>query len=278
MSRLANCFAALRRSNRAAFIPFVTGGDPDIETSLAILAKLGAAGADIIELGVPFSDPMADGPAVQASSLRALRAGASLRKVLGLVRDFRKRDASTPIVLMGYYNPIHSYGPDRFVEDASASGVDGLIVVDLPMEEDEILQRRTADAGLDLVRLVAPTTDDRRLNAVVAGASGFLYYVSIAGTTGTKSFSEGDVRESLARIRRVSDIPCAVGFGVKTPEQAAIIARIADAAVVGSSIVNRIADAVARGSSKAALVEDVISFSTSLADSVHAARSASVVE
>jgi tryptophan synthase alpha chain len=278
MSRIANCFAALRRENRAAFIPFVTGGDPDLETSLAIVTRLADAGADIIELGVPFSDPMADGPAVQASSVRALRAGTTLPKVLALVRAFRERHAKTPIVLMGYYNPIHAYGPDRFVADAAAAGVDGLIVVDLPMEEDGPLRRKAAGVGIDLVRLIAPTTDDRRLKTLVAGASGFLYYVSIAGITGTKNFDPADVGQALARIRRQTDIPCAVGFGIKTPEQAAVIARLADAAVVGSSIVNRIAIGLADGSAKAALVEDVISFSTSLANSVHAARTASVVQ
>lgn len=278
MSRLAECFAALRRANRAAFIPFVTGGDPDIDTSLAILAKLGAAGADVIELGVPFSDPMADGPAVQASSLRALRADATLAKVVGLVRDFRTQNKTTPVVLMGYFNPIHAYGADRFVKDAAAAGVDGLIVVDLPMEEDEPLRKLAAKAGIDLVRLVAPTTDDRRLKSLAAGASGFLYYVSIAGITGTKSFNEADVRRAIARIRNASDIPCAVGFGVKTPEQAAAIARIADAAVVGSSLVNRIADGLAKGSSKSAIVDDVVSFAALLAKSVHAARTATVVE
>ena len=278
MSRIAQRFAELKRAGRAAFVPFITAGDPDLETSWSILEKLPAAGADIIELGVPFTDPMADGPAVQASSLRALKAGMTLAKVLDLVRKFRKADRMTPLVLMGYFNPVHAHGSAKFAKDAAEAGVDGLIVVDMPPEEDEVLRAPAAAHGIDLVRLIAPTTDDRRLATVLGGASGFLYYVSVAGTTGTKTFAENEVRASLARIRGATDLPCAVGFGIKTPEQAAIIARIADGAVVGSSIVARIEESVVKRKSRAVLAQEVLDFCASLADSVHTARKASVVD
>jgi tryptophan synthase alpha chain len=200
MSRIAARFAELQRAGRAAFIPFITAGDPDPETSVAILERLPAAGADLIELGVPFSDPMADGPAIQASSLRALDGGMAVDGVLGIVRQFREKDGSTPVVLMGYLNPIHAYGVQRFVNDAAAAGVDGLITVDLPPEEDEILRIPAGAAGVDTIRLATPTTDDKRLSAVLNGASGFLYYVSIAGVTGTKTYAEGDVRSAVERL------------------------------------------------------------------------------
>ncbi len=272
MSRIATRFAELAKANRAAFVPFVTAGDPDAETTLALLHELPASGADIIELGVPFSDPMADGPAIQASSQRALRAGMTLHKVLDLVRRFRKADSATPIVLMGYYNPIHAYGTARFARDAAAAGVDGLITVDLPPEEDEVLRAPAAAQGLDIVRLATPTSTDLRLETVVNGASGFLYYVSVAGVTGTKDFAENEVRAAVARIKAKAGLPVAVGFGIKTPEQAGGIARFADAAVVGSAIVTKIAESSAAGLARDDLVRDVLEFCRSLARSVHAAR------
>ncbi|MGH6870492.1 MAG: tryptophan synthase subunit alpha [Rhizomicrobium sp.] len=264
MTRIASRFAQLKTSNRAAFIPFVTAGDPDAETTAAILAKLPGAGADLIELGVPFSDPMADGPAVQASSQRALKSGMTLHKVLDLVRQFRKADAATPIVLMGYYNPIHAYGTARFARDAGAADVDGLITVDLPPEEDEVLRAPAAAHGIDIVRLAAPTSDDARLGTILNGAGGFLYYVSIAGVTGTKSFAQDDVKAAVARVKARATLPCCVGFGIRTPEQAAGIARFADGAVVGSAIVTRLAETKS--------VENVVGFCRELAEAVHGAR------
>jgi tryptophan synthase alpha chain len=272
VSRIAGRFKELRAANRAGFIPFITAGDPDPETSFAILEKLPDTGADIIELGVPFSDPMADGPAIQASSMRALKAGMSVRGMLALVKRFRLKDTKTPIVLMGYFNPIHAYGVDAFARDAGEAGADGLIVVDLGPEEDNVLRGAAKAAGLDIVRLATPTTDDERLKTVLDGAGGFLYYVSIAGVTGTKTFAEENVREAIARIRRSSDLPCAVGFGIRDAGQAAGIARFADAAVVGSSIVSNIADSAAQGKAKVALVEHALSFCRSLAKAIHEAR------
>lgn len=277
MSRIASRFAELSRTNRAAFIPFVTAGDPDEETCFAILEKLPGAGADLIELGVPFSDPMADGPAIQASSLRALNAGARVSKVLAMVRRFRERDRDTPIILMGYFNPMHGYGVDAFAHDAAKAGVDGLITVDLPPEEDAVLRAPANAKGLDIIRLVTPTTDDKRLGTILDGASGFLYYVSIAGVTGTKSYSQSDVAAAVSKLKQRSKIPCAVGFGIKTPEQAAAIAKVADGAVVGSAIVSRIADALESGRSSADIVSDVVDFCGTLAESVHAARNKAVV-
>ncbi|HVV26393.1 MAG TPA: tryptophan synthase subunit alpha [Rhizomicrobium sp.] len=270
MSRLADTFARLKKEGRAAFIPFITAGDPDMETSFAILEKLPAAGADVIELGMPFSDPMADGPAVQASSMRALKAGASMVKVLKMVEKFRKSDKTMPIVLMGYYNPIHAYGTARFAKDVAAAGVDGLIVVDLPVEEDEVLRVPAAAQGVDLVRFVTPTTDGVRLKRILAEAGGYLYYVSVAGVTGTKSAPEEDVRAALARVRAATDLPCAVGFGIRTPEQAAAVARVADGVVVGSAIVGRVADNLGDGREK--LVSNVLELTRALAGSTHAAR------
>jgi tryptophan synthase alpha chain len=271
VSRIAARFAELRKHNRAAFVPFITAGDPSPEISLAILEQLPGAGADVIELGVPFSDPMADGPAVQASSLRALEAGMTLHKTLELVRKFRKTDSKTPIVLMGYYNPIHAYGTAKFAKDAASVGVDGLITVDLPPEEDEVLRTPANAQGVDIVRLATPTTDEARLKVILNGASGYLYYVSVAGVTGTKSFDEADVRNAISKIRSASDIPVTVGFGIRTPEQAAQIARFADGAVVGSAIVSRIAELVATEKPDV-IVKDVVNFCKALADSVHEAR------
>jgi tryptophan synthase alpha chain len=273
VSRIASRFAELRALGRAGFIPFITAGDPDLETSFAILEKLAAAGADIIELGVPFSDPMADGPAIQASSTRALKSGMSVRKTLAMVERFRARDDATPIVLMGYFNPIHAYGAEHFLRDASHAGVDGLIIVDLGPEEDSALRNQAARAGLDIVRLATPTTDDARLPAVLDGAGGFLYYVSVAGVTGTKTFTADDVSQAISRIRKKSALPVAVGFGIRTPAQAAEIATLADAAVVGSAIVDRIANALAKGKAHADIVEDTLNFCRGLADAVHSARS-----
>lgn len=272
MSRLPARFAELKAQNHAGFIPFITAGDPDSETSSAILEGLPKSGADIIELGMPFSDPMADGPTIQASSLRALKAGMNLNGVLALVQRFRAKDRTTPIVLMGYYNPIHAYGVERFAKDAAQAGADGLIVVDLPPEEDAPLRVPVKKAGLDMVRLATPTTNDKRLKTVLDGAGGFLYYVSIAGVTGTKSFTESDVKDAVARLKRATELPCAVGFGIKTPEQAATIARFADAAVIGSAIVARITEALAAKKPSAALVDDVLGFCGALAKAVHGAR------
>jgi tryptophan synthase alpha chain len=277
MSRIAARFVELKKANRAAFVPFVTAGDPDAETSFEIIQKLPAAGADIVEIGIPFSDPMADGPTNQASYLRALKAGMTLTRILELVRRFRKGDNRTPLVLMGAYNPIHAYGTARFAKDAAEAGVDGLLIVDLPAEEDDVLRLPAASHGIDIIRFLAPTTDDERLKVVLNGASGYLYYASIAGITGTKTYAEADVRSALLRIKRATKLPSVVGFGIRTPEQAGDIARFADGAVVGSAIVARIEKSAADGAGRAALVADVVNFCASLAKSVHAAQPSSVV-
>jgi tryptophan synthase alpha chain len=274
MSRITARFAELKAQGRAAFVPFITAGDPDFEISRAILEALPGAGADVIELGMPFSDPMADGPAVQASSLRALNAGATIARTMDLVRGFRQRDDKTPIVLMGYYNPVHARGADVFVREAAAAGVDGFIIVDLPPEEDAVLLKPAQAAGIDIIRLVTPTTHDARLVKVLNGASGYLYYVSITGVTGTKSFAEDDVKAALTRIKKVTDLPVAVGFGIRTPAQAAQIARIADAAVVGSAIVNVIAEK--QGAGRDAIVTAVSELCRVLADSIRAESGAKV--
>jgi tryptophan synthase alpha chain len=271
--RIARRFAALAAEGRAGFVPFIMTCDPDYETSLAILKGLPAAGADLIELGVMFSDPMADGPAIQAAGLRARAGGASVRRTLDMVRAFRTGDATTPIVLMGYYNPIYIYGVERFLADALATGVDGLIVVDLPPEEDEELCLPAIAAGMRFVRLTAPTTDDRRLPAVLQHTSGFVYYVSITGITGTASATAADIHAAVARLKRHTRLPVAVGFGIKTPEQAAAVAEVADAAVVGSAIVQQIAENLdADGRATPRLVDTVLSFTRALADGVRAAR------
>jgi tryptophan synthase alpha chain len=272
MSRIAQRFAELRKAGRAAFVPFITAGDPDAETSFAILEKLPEAGADLIEIGVPFSDPMADGPAIQASSQRAIAAGMTLTKVLEMVRRFRQADNKTPIVLMGYYNPIHAYGTARFAKEAAHAGVDGIITVDLPPEEDEVLRIPAAAQKIDVVRLATPTADAHRLATILNGAGGFVYYVSIAGVTGTKGFSTEDVRHAIERIKAQTDLPCVVGFGIRTPEQAAAIAKIADGAVVGSAIVSRVASGLERRLRRSALVKDVIDFCAGLSEAVDTAR------
>ena len=237
-TRIDRRFADLKAQGRAALVTFLTAGDPDPETSLAILRALPAAGADVVELGMPFTDPMADGPAIQMSSQRALAAGQTLKKTLDMVRAFRTADDSTPIVLMGYYNPIYIYGVDQFLRDAKSAGVDELIVVDLPPEEDEELCLPALAAGLNFIRLATPTTDDKRLPAVLANTSGFVYYVSVTGITGAAAADPGKVTAAVARIKRHTKLPVAVGFGVRTADQAAAIASGVDGVVVGSALVN----------------------------------------
>jgi len=240
LSRIAGVFAALRAQNRGALIPFVEAFDPDRETSLALLTGMAANGADIIEIGVPFTDPMADGPTIQAAGRRGLLAGATLAGVLGLVREFRAQNETVPLVLMGYLNPILSYGVAKFCVDAAAAGVDGLIVVDLPTEEADLLLPDAAANDLDVIRLIAPTTSDERLPLVLAGSSGFVYYVSITGVTGTRTASAEDLARDIPRIRRATDLPIAVGFGVRTPAQAALVAQHADGAIVASALIDKL--------------------------------------
>ncbi len=244
MTRIDDRFAALRKDGRAGLVTFVMAGDPDLETSAAILDGLPAAGADIIEIGMPFTDPMADGPSIQAAGLRALKGGQTLRKTLAMVRAFRQNHPSVPLVLMGYFNPIYVYGCEAFLADARAAGVDGLIVVDLPPEEDAELCVPAMAAGLNFIRLATPTTDDRRLPTVLRNTSGFLYYVSVLGITGTKTPDIGKVLAAVARIRKATPMPIAVGFGVKTAEQARQLAAGADAVVVGSALVNAVRDSL----------------------------------
>jgi tryptophan synthase alpha chain len=271
--RIADRFAALSREGRAGLIPFVMAGDPDPATSLAVVKALPQAGADLIELGMPFTDPMADGPAIQAAGLRALRAGQTMVKTLGLVREFRANDVTTPIVMMGYYNPIYIYGVERFVADAAVAGVDGLIVVDLPPEEDTELCLPTIEAGLNFIRLATPTTDDKRLPAVLANTSGFVYYVSITGITGAAAPDAGRVTEAVARIKRYTALPVAVGFGVKNAASAAVIARGADAVVVGSALVEKVRLSLdTEGGPTAATVPAVTGLAAELASGVRGAR------
>lgn len=271
--RLTARFADLASAGRGGLVTFVTAGDPDPETFATILAGLPGAGADIIELGMPFSDPMADGPAIQASSLRALRAGMTLQKTLDAVAAFRAGDSATPIILMGYYNPIYSFGVQAFLEQATAAGVDGLIIVDLPPEEDGELCMPARDAGLHWIRLATPTTDDDRLPTVLNNASGFVYYVSIMGITGTKSASEEAVRAAVTRLKRHTDLPVAVGFGIREPEQARSVASVADAAVVGSALVDKVkANLDDDGKAGPGLVEDLLGLVAALADGVAQSR------
>ena len=243
-TRIDTKFEDLKREGRAGLVTFITAGDPDPKTSLSILKALPGAGADVIELGMPFTDPMADGPAIQAAGLRALEAGQDMVKTLALVRDFRKGDNTTPIVLMGYFNPIYIYGVAKFLKDAKASGVDGLIVVDLPPEEDEELCIPALKSGLNFIRLATPTTDDKRLPAVLSNTSGFVYYVSIAGITGSAAPDASKVAAAVARIKRHTGLPIAVGFGVRTAKQAKAIAECADAVVVGSALVSAVKDSL----------------------------------
>ena len=271
MSRIPTRFAANAAKGRATFVTFITAGDPDPATSLAILKALPAAGADIIELGMPFSDPMADGPAIQWSSMRALKAGMTLKKTLAMVRDFRAGNNETPIVLMGYYNPIYVYGVERFLADAKEAGVDGLIVVDLPPEEDAELCLPAIDAGLNFIRLATPTTDDKRLPAVLANTSGFVYYVSITGITGTATPDFSRVAGAVARIKRHTNLPVAVGFGVKAPEHASAIAAGADGVVVGSALVEAIRTSLdAEGKATEKTVSAVTDLVSSLSRAVYA--------
>jgi tryptophan synthase alpha chain len=245
-SRIDKRFAELKREGRAGLVTFITAGDPDYVTSLAILEALPKSGADIIELGMPFSDPMADGPAIQASSQRALAAGQTVKKTFSMVKSFREKDKTTPLVLMGYYNPIYVYPVERFVADAADAGADGLIVVDMPPEEDAELRPAAAAAGLSFIRLATPTTDAKRLPAVLANTSGFVYYVSIAGITGTKAPDLAEVESHVGRIKAHTDLPIAVGFGVKSEEQVRSLARLAEGVVVGSALVAAIAQSLDR--------------------------------
>jgi tryptophan synthase alpha chain len=271
-SRIDRRFAALE-GERAALVTFVTAGDPDPATSLAILEALPKAGADLIELGMPFTDPMADGPAIQASSLRALEAGQTVKRTLAMVKSFRKNDGATPVVLMGYYNPIYVYGVGKFLTDAISAGVDGLIVVDLPPEEDDELCVPALEAGLNFIRLATPTTDDKRLPAVLANTSGFVYYVSITGITGMASPDAARVTAAVARIKRHTNLPVAVGFGVKTAGQARAIAHGADGVVVGSALVEAVRGSLDRqGRATRKTVKAVSDLVASLAAGVHAAK------
>jgi tryptophan synthase alpha chain len=273
VSRIEKRFAALRAEGRAGLVAYLTAGDPDIATSTRLLEGVAAAGADMIEIGMPFSDPMADGPLIQAAGMRALKSGMTLRKTLAMVKTLRTRDPETPYVLMGYYNPIYHYGAEAFAKDAAAAGVDGLIIVDLPPEEDPELAEPARRAGLDLVRLAAPTSDAARLPRIVDRASGFLYYVAIAGITGTRSADATAVRDAVARLRRFTQLPIAVGFGIKTPDQAAEIARAADAAVVGSALVDRLAQHLdTDGNAKPGLVDAVLADIAALAKGIRSAR------
>lgn len=273
MDRIGDRFAALKADDRAALVAFVTAGDPDDATSRAILAALPRAGADVIELGMPFSDPVGDGPAIQLASERALAAGASLRTTLAMVRDFRAEDCETPIVLMGYFNPIYSYGAETFAKDAAAAGADGLIILDLPPEEEDDLRPFADAAGLHLVRLVTPTTDDARLAMILKGAGGFVYHVAVTGITGGKSAGIEELTAALAAVRRHTTLPLAAGFGIRTPEQAAAVARVADGAAVGTAIVEQIANGLdADGRAGPGLVEGVEKTVSALAEAVHGAR------
>ena len=274
-TRIDTRFAELKKEGRAAFVTFLMCGDPDMATSLAIVKALPKAGADIIEIGMPFTDPMADGPAIQAAGLRALKAGMTLTKTLQVVRDFRKDEATTPIVLMGYYNPIYIYGVDKFLADAKSAGVDGLIIVDLPPEEDTELCIPAMKAGLNFIRLATPTTDDKRLPAVLANTSGFVYYVSITGITGSASASTSDVASAVARIKRHTKLPVCVGFGIRTPEAARDIAQAANGAVVGSALIDVLRSTLDTNSKATAkTVPAVADFVSSLAQGVRGAKQA----
>ncbi len=263
MTRIDDTFARLKAEGKKAFVAYLMAGDPDLARSLAVMKGLPGAGVDVIELGVPFTDPMADGPTVQLAGQRALDGGMTMDKTLQLVRDFRAGDATTPIVLMGYYNPIYSRGVDRFLAEAREAGIDGLIVVDLPPEEDDELCIPAQKAGLNFIRLATPTTDDKRLPKVLQNTSGFVYYVSITGITGAAAAQAGDVGPEVARIKRSTDLPVVVGFGISTPETAQAIAGVADGAVVGSAIVKEIASGKP--------VDQVLAFVAALAAGAHSA-------
>jgi len=272
-TRIERRFAALKKEGRAALVTFIMAGDPDDATSLAIAKELPKAGADVIELGMPFTDPMADGPAIQAAGLRALKAGQRVSDTLRLVREFRKNDDETPIVLMGYYNPIYVYGVDKFLTDASSAGVDGLIVVDLPPEEDDELCLPTLKAGLNFIRLATPTTDDKRLPTVLSNTSGFVYYVSITGITGAAAPDTGKVTAAVSRIKRHTKLPVAVGFGVRTAEHARAIAAGADGVVVGSALVDALRQSLDKNDKAGpGTVEAVTNLVSSLAEGLRSAR------
>ena len=272
-TRIDKRFAALKKEGRAALVTFIMAGDPEYDTSLAIAKALPKAGADIIELGMPFTDPMADGPAIQAAGLRALKAGQRMTRTLSLVRDFRKDDDQTPIILMGYYNPIYIYGNERFLADAKAAGVDGLIIVDLPPEEDDELCLPALKAGLNFIRLATPTTDDKRLPKVLTNTSGFVYYVSVTGVTGTAAPDTSKVTGAVAQIKRHTRLPVAVGFGVKTAEQARAIAEGADGVVVGSALVDAMFKSLDKtGKAGAGTVNAVTQLVSALAQGVRSAR------
>ncbi len=277
MSRIKIRFAALKAEGRGALIPFLEAYDPDADTSMAILQGMPAAGADLIEIGMPFTDPMADGPTIQAAGRRGLKAGATLSRTLAMVREFRAEDDATPIVLMGYLNPILAYEPARFCLDAASAGVDGLIVVDLPTEEAALLAGHAAEHGLDIIRLVAPTTDDKRLPLVLQGSSGFVYYVSITGITGTRTASADELASAIPRIRAVTDLPIAVGFGVRTPAQAAAAVRVADGAVVASALIDTLAGSLDEaGRARPDTVRKVLDHVRSLAEAVRHPATAGV--
>jgi tryptophan synthase alpha chain len=275
VSRIAARFADLRAQNRGALITFIEAWDPDEATSLALLRGMPAAGADLIEIGCPFTDPMADGPTIQVAGKRALKAGAKMPHTLAMVRDFRREDSSTPIVLMGYLNPILSYGVEKFCVDAAAAGVDGLIVVDLPSEEADLMVPLATASGLDIIRLVAPTTDEARLPKVLNGSSGFVYYVSITGITGTRTASAEDLADAIPKVRQATDLPIAIGFGVRTPAQAAAAVRAADAAVVASALIETLASTLdAEGRARPETVGRVLDQVRALAEGVRGARRA----
>jgi len=271
-TRIEKRFAALKKEGRAALVTFIMAGDPDGETSLEIAKALPKAGADLIELGMPFTDPMADGPAIQAAGQRALKAGQTMKKTLAMVRAFRKGDDATPIVLMGYYNPIYIYGVDKFLVDAKQAGVDGLIIVDLPPEEDEELCLPALKAGLNFIRLATPTTDDKRLPTVLTNTSGFVYYVSITGITGSATPDTAKVTEAVARIKRHTGLPVAVGFGVKNADNARAIAQGADGVVVGSALIDAMRASLKDGKASAGTVQAVADLAAQLAEGVRSAK------
>lgn len=273
LDRIEKRFAKLKAENRAGLVTFTTAGDPDLDTSLKILKGLPGAGADIIEIGMPFSDPMADGPAIQEASIRALKGNMTLTKTLGMIKSFRENDQDTPIILMGYYNPIYIYGVDKFLNDALAAGIDGLIIVDLPPEEDQELAVPAKAAGMGMVHLATPTTDKKRLAQILENGSGFLYYVTIAGITGTAKPDLTPVKAALDNFREVADIPMAVGFGIKDPDDARRFAEFADAVVVGSAIVDIIKNNISEEYvANSELMGRVLSFVTKLANGVKAAK------
>ena len=273
--RIEARFSELSKAGRAGLVTYLCAGDPDIETSTRIIEGLPDAGADVIEIGMPFTDPMADGPSIQAGALRALKAGMSLAKVLELVRRFRTKDSQTPIVLMGYYNPIYHYGAERFLDDMKSAGADGLIIVDLPPEEDAELCLPALERGLAFIRLATPTTDDQRLPKVLANTSGFIYYVSMTGITGVGAPTVELVEQAVRRIRAHSPLPVAVGFGIRTPEQAGEIAKVADAAVVGSALVDKIAAHLDdEGRPDPGLIEALLGDVQALRESIQSARGA----